>query len=49
MNIEKVRYDNTYPYRITDGWGGAVCLTKNDLKVLKKEINKLLKDTEGNS
>lgn len=40
--IEKNNYDKTYPYTISDSWGGKVCMTEEDLKELQKEIGKAL-------
>lgn len=41
--IGLVPYDKNYPYVITDSWGGRVSMTKEDLKKLAKEIEKVLK------
>lgn len=40
--LEKNTYDKTYPYTISDGWGGKCCMTEEDLKELQKEIEKAL-------
>ena len=47
--IKKVNYDKAYPYRISDGWGGEICLCEESLKALKKEINKILKAEKENN
>ena len=41
--VKQITYDKAFPYIVEDGWGGKVCCTKDDLKELKKEIEKLLK------
>ena len=43
MKVKEITYDKAFPYIIEDGWGGHLCCTKDDLKELKKEIEKLLK------
>lgn len=43
MYIEKIDYDERYPYIIHDGWGGEVCASVEGLKELKKLIAKELK------
>ena len=46
--LEKNTYDKSYPYTISDSWGGKCCMTEEGLKALKKEIEKALdkKDKE---
>lgn len=43
MYIEKVTYDKRYPYIIHDGWDGKLYMSTEDLKELKKLIEKELK------
>ena len=42
MRIEKNEYDKLYPYTICGSWGDKVCCDEEDLKELKKEIEKVL-------
>ena len=42
MRIEKNEYDKLYPYTICGGWGDKVYCDEEDLKNLKKEIEKIL-------
>ena len=42
MYIEKNSYDRNYPYIIHGGWGDKIYATEEDLKNLKKEIEKIL-------
>ena len=42
MRIEKNEYDKLYPYTIHGGWGDKVYCDEEDLKKLKKEIEKIL-------
>ena len=42
MYIEKNNHDRNYPYTIRGGWGDKVYATEEDLKNLKKEIEKML-------
>lgn len=46
MIIEKNDYDKNYPYTIIGGWGDKVYCDENDLKKLKKQIEKILKENE---
>lgn len=48
MEIYKDEYDKIYPYVIEDAWGGVLHCTKEDLKELRKEINKILKEEKEN-
>lgn len=41
LHIEKT-IDERYPFKIEDGWGGAVCANKDDLKKFLKELQKIL-------
>lgn len=41
LYIEKTN-DKMYPYKIEDGWGGAVYADKDDLKKFLKELQKIL-------
>lgn len=41
--ISKNPHDLNYPYTISGAWGGEVSLTKEDLAVLKKELEEVLK------
>lgn len=40
--LEKNTYDKSYPYTISDAWGGECHMTEEGLKVLLKEIEKAL-------
>ena len=40
--ISKNPHDLKYPYTISGAWGGEVSLTKEDLAVLKKELEEVL-------
>ena len=42
MRIEKNDYDKSYPYTICGGWGDKVYCDEENLKELKKEIEKIL-------
>ena len=42
MRIEKNEHDKLYPYTICGGWGDKVYCDEEDLKNLKKEIEKIL-------
>lgn len=42
MHIKKNNYDRNYPYTIYGSWGDKVYTTEEDLKNLKKEIEKIL-------
>jgi hypothetical protein len=44
MTIEKSN-DKNYPYTIKGAWGDKVYCSLSDLKEIKKEINKILKET----
>ena len=43
MKIEKVKYSTQYPYCIRDEWDGVIWLTKEDLKILQKALDKFIK------
>ena len=43
MTVEKST-DKAYPYTIKGGWGDKVYCTVEDLKEIKKQINKILKE-----
>ena len=42
MTVEKSD-DKSYPYTIKDGWGDKVYCSLEDLKDIKKQINRILK------
>jgi hypothetical protein len=42
MRIEKNEYDKLYPYTICGSWDDKVYCNEEDLKKLKKEIEKIL-------
>ena len=42
MRIEKNEHDKLYPYTICGGWGDKVYCDEENLKELKKEIEKIL-------
>ena len=42
MRIEKNEYDKLYPYTIKGSWGDEVYCDEENLKELKKEIEKIL-------
>lgn len=48
MELIKDEYcvNKNYPYIIKDGWGGKVYATEKDLKLLQKEIKKMLDKTK---
>lgn len=45
MTIERSE-DKAYPYTIKGGWGDKVYCREDDLKELKKQINKILKENK---
>lgn len=47
MRIEYNKHDQNYPYTIHGGWGDKVYCDLEDLKNLKNEINKILKQKEN--
>lgn len=49
MRLKKITYDKSFPYIIEDGWGGKVCCDEDDLRELKKEIEKILKENKKTS
>lgn len=49
MKVIKRKYDKCYPYTVKDSWGDEIYITLDDLKELKKEIEKILKENEKNS
>ena len=48
MYIKKNNYDRNYPYTICGSWDDKVYTTEEDLKTLKKEIEKILNETNKN-
>ena len=40
--LEKNTHDKSYPYTISDAWGGKCYMTEEGLKALQKEIEKAL-------
>ena len=42
MRIEKNEYNKLYPYTICGGWGDKIYCDEENLKELKKEIEKIL-------
>ena len=46
MIIKRNEMDKNYPFKICDGWDGVVFADLEDLKELKKQINKILKEEE---
>lgn len=42
MRIEERKYDKSYPFVIKDSWGGEVYCDREDLKEIKKKIEKIL-------
>ena len=40
LRISKEKYDNNYPYRIYDAWGGVCYCSTEDLEALKKDLDK---------
>lgn len=44
MRIEYNEYDKGYPYTIHGGWGDKVYCDLDDLRELKNEINKILRE-----
>lgn len=48
MKIKKSD-DKNYPYIIIGGWGDKVYCTTEDLKEIKKQINKILKENKKNA
>ena len=48
MRIKKNNYDHNYPYTICGSWDDKVCATEEDLKALKKEIEKILSESNKN-
>ena len=48
MKVEKSD-DKNYPYTIKGGWGDKVYCTIEDLKEIKKQINKILKENKDNT
>lgn len=46
MTVEKSD-DKSYPYTIKDGWGDKVYCSLEDLKDIKKQINRILKEEKG--
>jgi hypothetical protein len=47
MRIEYNKHDQNYPYTIHGGWGDKVYCNLKDLKNLKNEINKILRQEEN--
>lgn len=43
MTVER-NEDRNYPFTIEGGWGDKVYCTLEDLKEIRKEINKILKE-----
>lgn len=48
MRVERSD-DRAYPYTIKGGWGDKVYCTESDLKEIKKQINKILKENKEKS
>ena len=48
MRIEYNEYDKGYPYTIYGGWGDKVYCSLEDLKKIKNEINKILRESKKN-
>lgn len=48
MRVERSD-DRAYPYTIKGGWGDKVYCTEADLKEIKKQINKILKENKEKS
>lgn len=46
MEVIKRDYDKNYPFSITDSWGDEVFCTIANLKYLKEQIEKILKEEE---
>ena len=40
--LKENTYDKSYPYIISDVWGGKCYMTEEGLKTLQKEIEKIL-------
>lgn len=49
MRIEYNKHDQNYPYIIHGGWGDKVYCDLEDLRNLKNEINKILKEKNKKS
>ena len=49
MKIERITYDNTYPIRIADGWGGVIYLTENQAQEIIKKLQEILKNPLTNN
>lgn len=45
--LEKNTHDKSYPYTISDAWGGKCYMTEEGLKALQKEIEKALNKQVG--
>lgn len=45
MNIKKVSYSENYPYIIEGSWGQKMDCSREDLVVLKKEIDRVLNES----
>lgn len=48
MRIKKNDYDRNYPYTICGAWDDKVYATEEDLRTLKKEIEKILNESNKN-
>ena len=46
MIIERNEMDKNYPFKICGDWDDVVFATLDDLKELKRQINKILKEEE---
>lgn len=46
MTVEKSD-DKSYPYTIKGGWGDKVYCSLEDLKDIKNQINRILKEKKG--
>ena len=42
IHISIDKNDKSYPYRLSDGWGGVCYCDEEDLKKLKENLEKML-------